>query len=103
MWGYRDAMTGEKIKMDSKTGRPLVKVNRHHFKISDPNNKIECWLEVLVPLIDSSHGAAHTKKWEEFFGNAVNAMRGEILIHCLNYYVLKQNGIQLTLKTIRIG
>jgi hypothetical protein len=74
MWGYKDAMTGDYIPIDPKTSNPQVKVNRHHFKISDPNNKIECWIEVLVPLTTTSHGAAHTKHWESFFSRAMEAM-----------------------------
>lgn len=69
MWGYRDAMTGELVI--DKSGNLLHKISRHHYKISDSDNKIECFISALVPLMDQSHGKAHTNEWESFFTKAV--------------------------------
>lgn len=64
--GGRDAKTGELVR-DPKTLELLKKIIRHHFKISNRYNKMDCSISALVPLTDASHGAAHTAIWEQRF------------------------------------
>jgi hypothetical protein len=64
--GGRDAMTGELVR-DPKTNKILKRIIRHHFKISNRFNKMDCRISALVPLTSTSHGAAHTPLWEQRF------------------------------------